>query len=369
MRIGIDISQIVYFGTGVSVYIENLAKALLEQDSNNSYTLFGSNLRKQGDLESFSKELKKYNKVRSRFYPIPQSILTILWNKFHHIPIEFFSGSVDIFHTSDWLEPPAKAKKVTTIHDLLVYKYPKFMHPGIVANQKLKLSWVKKESERIIVDSKNTKKDVVEILKIEHDRIRVVPLGVHPIFVPQPKEKNEITLKKYSIDGEYILTMGSSEPRKNITRVIEAFKQLPNANTLKLIVIGKHENNKHIQDDQDVTFLQDIDFHDLPSLYAGARCFVSPSLYEGFGFPVLEAMSCGTIVVTSDRGSLKEVAGEAAIIVDPAKTDSILEGIVKALTLSNSSYNEHIQKGIIWSKQFTWEKTAEKTLAVYNELL
>ena len=180
MKIGIDISQIVYEGTGVANYTRNLVENLLRIDKENEYILFFSSLRRR------YKKLKikyKKHKVKIKKFKIPPTFLDILWNRLHIFPIEWFIGKVDVFFSSDWTQPPTiSAKKVTTIHDLSIFKFPKEHHPKIVATQKRRLKWVKKECDLVICDSESTKKDVMEILKIPEDKLRVVYPGLDLTF-------------------------------------------------------------------------------------------------------------------------------------------------------------------------------------------
>ncbi len=177
MKIGIDISQIAYEGTGVANYTRNLVKKLLEIDKKNEYLLFFSSLR--GKLDISLTEFKNPRVKLKRFY-LPPTLLDFLWNRLHILPIEWLVGEVDVFLTSDWTEPPAKkAKKVTILYDLIVYKNPKETDKKIIAVQKRKLKWVKKESRAVICISEATKRDAMEILEIEEKRLKVIyPGGV-----------------------------------------------------------------------------------------------------------------------------------------------------------------------------------------------
>lgn len=366
MRIGLDISQLAYPNSGVAIYTVELVKYLLKMDKENEYVLFGSSFRRQSYLNK--RTWDDSARVKTCLYYFPQSFLRTLWNRFHIVPIENFLGRLDVFHSSDWIEPPAKAKKVTTIHDLLVYKFAQYMHPSIVENQKQKLSWVKKECTKIIVDSQSTKDDVMEILGIEEERLRVIYLGVGEEFVPQTKEKIATIRKKYHLEKDYIMSVGSIEPRKNIDRVITAFKNLDKKDEFTLAIIGRFAWGNRLDLGHGIMTLPTVEREDLPALYSGARCFVYPSLYEGFGLPILEAMSCGCPVITSDRGSLKEVAGNYAIIVDPVNDDLLYEAIKMILSASETHRTKRIKEGQEWVKQFSWEKTARQTKAVYEEL-
>lgn len=181
MRIGIDISQIVHEGTGVAHYTRNLVEALLKIDKKNEYILFGGSLRKKKFLDDYLEKFKKHKNVTVKTFHFPPLFLEFLWNKLHIFPVERLIGKIDVFLSSDWLQPPTKAKKVTTIHDLIVYKYPEsFQQKGghdIVVNQKRRLEWVKKEGDMIICDSEATKKDAMEILDIEEKRLKVIYPG------------------------------------------------------------------------------------------------------------------------------------------------------------------------------------------------
>lgn len=186
MKIGIDISQIVYEGTGVANYIKNLVMNLLKIDKENEYRLFFSSLRKKFPISNFkflNKSQAQNPKLQIKTFKFPPTLLDILWNKLHILPIEWFIGSVDIFLSSDWAQPPTiQAKKATILHDLSIFKYPKEHHPKIVAVQKRRLRWVKKECDLIICDSLATKKDALRLLGIEEARLRVVYPGGMPVI-------------------------------------------------------------------------------------------------------------------------------------------------------------------------------------------
>jgi len=180
MKIGIDISQIVHEGTGVAQWVTNLVSQLSRIDKENEYIFFFSSLRRKFPISNFQFLINsQFSNTKIRTFRIPPSLLDLLWNKLHILPIEWLIGDVDIFITSDWTEPPAiRAKKATILYDLIVYKYPNETDKKIVATQKRKLKWVKKESDMIFCISKATKKDAMEILGIEERRLRVIYPGV-----------------------------------------------------------------------------------------------------------------------------------------------------------------------------------------------
>lgn len=176
MKIGIDISQIVYPG-GVPQYLSQLVIHLLSSDKENEYVLFGSSFRQQEKLREFCQQFHDNPRVHLKLISLPPKLLDFIWNRLHIIPIEFFTGFLDIFLSSDWTQPPAKAKKATILYDLIVYQYPEEMAKEIVAVQKRRMKWVKKEVESIICISESTKKDAMKILDIAESRLHVVYPG------------------------------------------------------------------------------------------------------------------------------------------------------------------------------------------------
>lgn len=360
MKIGIDISQVTY-GTGVSRYTENLVRVLLSEDKKNNYFLFGGTLRRKSDLKRFLSTLR--GSFRAKLFPIPPTLADVIWNRLHIIKIETLIGKVDVFHSSDWSQPPSDAFKVTTVHDLVPLKFPKLTPPKIFAVHKRRLKWVKEEVDRIIVPSETTRKDLVNF-GVQSKRIRVVPEAPSSIYKPSKKSQIEKLKKGYKISGKYLLAVGTN-PRKNIERIMRAFDLVRAGEGLKLIIIGGETIFLRDKERRDVRFVGHIPEEEMSVFYTGAEALVYPSLYEGFGLPILEAFSCKTPVVTSNFGSLKEVAGNAAVLVDPYDTDSIVEGIKEALKYRK----ELIKKGVKRVKNFSWKKTAKKTLETYNEVM
>jgi len=177
MKIGIDVSQTAFSKTGVANFTLNMVNNLLKEDKKNEYVLFFSSLRKEFPVSNF--KFPVGSKVKIKKFRFPPTILDLLWNKLHILPIEKFIGDVDVFITSDWTEPPTKkAKKATILYDLIVYKYPQETDAKIVNVQKRKLAWVKKEVDKIICISEATKKDAEEILGINKDKLVVAYPGL-----------------------------------------------------------------------------------------------------------------------------------------------------------------------------------------------
>ena len=336
MRVGMDISQIAHKG-GVATYTTNLSQELSKvRDLEMVY--FYSSLRKP-----YHGELKNVKKFR-----LPPSLFEMLFNKWRNINIEHFLGPLDIFHSSDWVQPPSKAKKITTYHDVVPLKYPQWSHPNIVAVHKDRLKLVEAEIDHVIVVSETTKKDLLEISSIPEEKITVIYEGPSAEFKPQSDERIDQFKKKYNLPDKYVLAIGGIGERRNIKRIKDACKNY------NLVITG-----------QNIPWL---DLVDLELLYASAQVLVFCSLYEGFGLPILDAFSIGCPVVTSNASSMPEVGGNAALYVNPEKAEDIKEQL--NLLMRDSTLREDmIKKGFQRAKEFSWQKAAMETSQVYQKVL
>ncbi len=274
-----------------------------------------------------------------------------------------------------------KIPYIITVHDLIRYfdlrEYGKYIHrPNLRDRFYLGLDYKGiKKAARVIAVSQATKNDLMHYLKIPAARIKVIYEGIdHTTFKPSLHPSNF----KYP----YILSVGSEHPRKNLPALLRAFKELkeqPQFKDLKLIKVGKAGGREadfrrqtievidSLNLDGEVRFTEVVPEEDLRAYYSNAECLVLPSLYEGFGFPPLEAMACGCPVITSDSSSLPEVAGEAAIKVPPHDIEGLAEALEKVLT-DKELKKSLIAKGKAQAVKFSWEQTAKKTLEVYNEI-
>lgn len=357
MRIGIDITQAIY-ETGVSVYTRELVRALVKNYPEHEYVLYGGSLRRGGEMRSFVNSLGGGGNISQLITPISPTAADIIWNRLHTLPIERLTRECDVFHTSDWTEPPSKFPKVTTIHDFAPLKFASDTNPRIVSVHKRRLGLVKKESTIVIVPSHSTKKDAIQY-GIEERRVHVVPEASSEIYHKLPKAKVNSVLKKYKIIGRYALCVGRAE-RKNLDRTIKAFLKVKDkAGLTRLVVVGGTPNGQH----EFVQYVGHISTQDLVALHCGASVMLYASLYEGFGLPILESYACECPVVTSNVSSMPEVAGDAAILVDPYDVGSISEGIVIAIDKSENL----IKKARIELKKYSWDKVASETLKLYKK--
>lgn len=349
MKIGIDISQSAYKGTGVGRFTRGLIDSILTFEKKNEWFFFFSSLRNQLDY-------KIKLKIKSEGYqiydfPFPPSLLSLVWNKYHKFKIDYLLKDLDWFISSDWTEPPSSYKKATIVHDLVYKRFPETLHPLITKTQDKKLEHVRAESKIIFADSLSTKRDLVNFLNIDKNKIVVNYPGVN--IIKTKKDFDEKTLKKFNIKKRYLLTVGKIEPRKNIQRLIDAFVNL-NIENLELIIVGEYGWGPNIKSFRNVKYLGYAEDNELFSLYKSALFFIYPSLWEGFGYPIIEAMSLGTAVATSNTSSLKEISQNSALLFNPYKINEIQEAIKKLVY--DKTLREKLQKnGLRTSEKFTWE--------------
>lgn len=335
MKVGLDISQIIHPG-GVANYTKNLALEL-QKNKNLDTVFFFSAFR-----QSYKGGLKNVKQFK-----LPPSLFEVLFNRIRNVPIEKFIGPVDIFHSSDWVQPPAKAKKVTTYHDAIALKYPQWSHPKIVAVNKRRIKLVENEIDKVIAVSNSTRNDLLEVSKLKPSQVEVVYEGVSDDFKPAAENEKKIFRSKYNLPENFVLAIGGVGERKNLKRISEACKDFHLVISFKDLQVADEE---------------------LPLLYSSADALVYTTLYEGFGLPILEAFACGTPVVTSNISSMPEIAGDAAVFADPESPEDIRKKIKEVLN-DKDLKEELIKKGSKRAKDFTWEKTAEQTFKLYKTLL
>jgi glycosyltransferase involved in cell wall biosynthesis len=378
MNIGIDISSLIY-DRGVSRYNANLVKALCKEKDLNLF-LYGASLRQESKLKRITKEITKDSlaSVKINIQKLPPSLLTRFWD-FGFNPINKIFPKLDLFHSWDWIQPPDKdLPLVSTIHDLAILKYPETAHPKILKRHQKSWKILKDRKAHIIAVSQATKKDIIEQLEIPSSRIHVIyealPQETAQVANQLGEEKYEKIKHKLKLNKPYLLFVGTREPRKNLKRLIKAWDSL--AKTHDLIIAGEEGwdetgKNKTTKEGDRVVkprFLGKVSDQELVVLYSEADCFVYPSLYEGFGLPILEAFSFGTPVVTSNVSSMPEVAGNAAELVNPNNIEDIKKGIEKILNESEIKQRERLQKMIIRLQLFSWQRVAKETREIYERI-
>lgn len=258
---------------------------------------------------------------------------------------------LDVLHCPTHRGPlRSPAPLVVTVHDLAVFRHPDAFNRWARVYGRLVVPRVVAAARRVIAVSEFTKRELVELLRVPEERIRVVPNGIDGAFAPDGP----------AAGGDYVLAVGTLEPRKNLPRLAEAARRAD----VELRVVGARGWGDVRLRGNGVRWLGELPDAELAALYRGARCFAYPSLYEGFGIPVLEAMACGAPVVTSAGGATEEVAGGAAVLVDPLDASSIAAGIRAAA----DRRAELARRGLERARRFTWADSAAGTAAVYREV-
>lgn len=392
MKIGIDISRYIDKSGGVGIYAANLLKFLLKIDADNKYIgysffydCFPDGWNKKESAGIFSDYYTSPN-IYTNFSlnKIDWSTNTIKksWSRASIEGKEKLLGDVDVIHSTAYIVPELlRAKLVVTIHDLSFMLFPDFHTEENKTLLMKNLIYINSRPDKIICDSKQTKKDLIRFFHVPEEKIKVIYLGVDHVFSDHiSEEKKDIILAKHDLIGlDYILTVASIEPRKNFERIIKVFAEIVKDrkyNNLFLVCAGgagwKNETiyslvrEKGLE--EKVKFLGFVEETDLPVIYNRAKFFMYPSVYEGFGLPVLEAMASRVPVLTSNVSSLPEVAGDAAIMVDPYNEKEIYRASINLL--ENEKLRKELQaKGVERSNLFTWENTAFQTLEVYKEVL
>ncbi len=287
-----------------------------------------------------------------------------------------------LIHDPTGLIPLAasSARRVATIHDLIPYVHPENSTKMDWMIYHFWLPFVVKNLDGIITVSSHSKADIVRCLRVNPDRVTVIPEGVDWRYRPIEPWEVQRVLERHAISFPYILFVSAVEPRKkrkNLPRLLEAFARfLKWSKRWRLVIVGNRrksyppveETLERLELKPHVHFTGFVPEEDLPALYNGASLFIYPSLYEGFGLPILEAMACGTPAVTSNTSSLPEVAGEAAILVDPYDSEAMLEAMQKVLSDPGLAA-ELRSKGLTRAQGFRWERTARETISVYESLL
>ncbi len=357
--IGIDASRSVSAQpTGTELYSRYLIEALLDRAPDHFFFRLYFNQPPHSTFQNPKSEF--------RVIPFPR-----LWT---HIRL----STEMILHRPDLLFVPAHVLpivhprlSIVTVHDLGYVRFPEAHPPRQRWYLDRSTRWHARTAAHLLADSAATKRDLIEQYRARPDKITVAYPGLDPSVkrVDDP-DKIAHVKAKYQIDGDYVLYLGTIQPRKNLQRLITAFLQLPTA-SLQLIISGKpgwYADELLKQANDRVKFIGYVDAADKNALLSGSTAFVFPSLYEGFGFPVLEAMACGVPVLCSNTSSLPEVAGEAALLVNPLETEDIERGL-REITRNEDLRRVLIERGYQQIPKFTWQACAEIVLSVFESVL
>ncbi|MBS1810679.1 MAG: glycosyltransferase family 4 protein [Acidobacteria bacterium] len=367
MHIGIDAHAIGARQGGNETYIRNLITALAELDQQNRYTLYFS------EADAAKAWRNRYANFAVRLLPPPTPLV--------RVPIalayELRRRPVDVLHVQFTAPPFCPAPVVTTIHDLAFEHLPETFTRRGKMQLRLTVRHTARRAAHILTVSEYSRQDIIKTYRMPAEKVTVTHNGWEAQFTPLVAEREAETIKqKFGITKDYLLAVGSLQPRKNLIRLLRAYARLRAQQPgfqLQLVLVGRQlwlyeEILREIKQQNfatDVLVTNYVGDEDLPALYRSAVALVYPSLFEGFGLPPLEAMACGTPVITSNTSSLPEVVGQAALLIDPYDESAIAQAIWQIA--HDASLRQRLQKaGIAQAKQFTWRAAAEKTLAIYQ---
>ncbi len=371
MKITIDASGALGKKTGVGNYIYNLVNQLALIDNENDYSLYLNYFRLR-HTNPFSKDFKiTANRIPAKIQRNLQNYL--------NLPIELFIGKTDIFHGPNYFLPPTRsAKKIITVHDLTFVLYPETMHKNDHLYFQKYVPRSIEQADHVITISNSTKKALIEKLEVPEKKISITRMAAGNEFRPINNFKLvDQVLNKYNLPNKFILTVCTLEPRKNLVTLIKALSILKKNKELnqKLVVVGGSgwkSNDLHAAIDEldlqdSIIFPGYIGQDDLPAIYNACSLFLFPSLYEGFGIPLLEAMACGKTIISSNTSSMPEVVADAGILIDPLDEQKWAEQISK--TLSDLSLIKELgQKSLKRASGFSWQKMAKETLQIYKKV-
>lgn len=388
MQIGIDYTSAARQRAGIGRYTRELVSALLATDRSHHYTLFAA----VGDLpdDRWSREVDRLQAIRGsrlaiRSVPVSDEWLARLWHRLRlPIPVELIAGRLDVFYSPDFTLPPTRpdAHTLLTVHDLSFMHHPDAFVPPLRRYLERVVPRSIGRADIVLADSSHTRSDLMELFDVPPGKIRVITPGVDSRFRPDspadsrnPDSELQGLRERYGVGDEpYILSVGTLQPRKNYVRLIEAFSRMKatgesndgTPSPMQLLIAGGrgwlYEEILDAADKHDgVRVLGFVDDEDLPALYREAELFAFPSLYEGFGLPVLEAMACGVPVICSNTSSLPEVAGNAALLFDPLDVEELSAAMARGLE-DEALRQRMTERGLAQAARFTWQRSAQQLL-------
>ena len=352
MRIVIDVTPLSHPRTGIGNYMLGMLGGLAEAaEGRHELVLFApTGPRNVARLRAALDGIPA--KRRLVVVPPPSNVWRKLWSRGQRFPVERLVGALDVFHFSDWMYPPQRSGlRTTTVHDLLPLHHPEWVGPRTRALHVPKYHHAAETCDVIFANSKFTAEDVATSLGFPRGRLVVAYPGLHRRFTPDGPAAD--------LGRPYVFTAATAEPRKNLDTLLEAFARLrADRPELQLAIAGPGP----ALEGEGVRALGYVPDDDLPPLYRGAEAFVYPSLFEGFGIPIVEAMASGAPAVISSHPSMDEASGEAAVRVDPWSPEAMAAGIERALAEREAL----VPRGVEHAAQFTWRACGEAMLRGYE---
>jgi glycosyltransferase involved in cell wall biosynthesis len=376
VRVTLDLSPAVHRHAGLGRYAHELLSAALavapEHDYRVLYYMAGAGRGPEAPLDRLPAQVLRL--------PAKPWRMSVLLAHYARLNMDAWIRGGDVFHATDHLLPPLRRSKlVFTVHDLIYLFYPQYHLPLNRWYLTLMMPRFLRRADAIIAVSENTRRDVARLLKIPAERMTVIYEGVSAAYSPAlPPHEVARVRARYGLPERYLLFLGTLEPRKNLGALLAAYHALlaRGVPLPRLVIAGRKgwlfepifERVRALGLAEQVCFTDWVPEADAPPLLAGAEAFVYPSVYEGFGLPPLEAMACGTPVITSTASSLPEIAGDAALLVAPDDTAGLAQAIERVL--SDAALRADLRaRGLARAAQFTWEAAARQTLAVYHQVL
>ena len=367
MRIGIDARKLHDFGIGT--YIRNLLRQLARQDRQTEYVV----LARPADCEALAT-------LGENFRAVPETAGNYSIAEQIRVPLALRREGVTLFHAPHYVLPPlVMCRSVVTIHDCIHLMFPQYLPNRIALTYaRVSIGLASRRATRVLTVSESSKRDILRFVDIPAEKIDVIYNAYDERFGVEPREEDVARVReRYQLHDPFVLYAGTVKPHKNVERLIEAFDLVRKhgLDDLKLVLIGdeiskyaalrravhSHQLHKYVR------FLGYLPEETLAVMYRLASVFVFPSLYEGFGLPPLEAMASGTPVVTSNVSSLPEVAGDAAVLVDPYDSTSIAGGIERVL--GDDALRRNLrEKGLARAKQFSWDTSVRRVREIYQEV-
>jgi glycosyltransferase involved in cell wall biosynthesis len=366
MRIGIDFHSAEDEGSGNCVYIRNLVDGLIQKSQEDEFFLYVTDR-----THNYYKRFEDVNNVH--LCSIGSTNFLI---RFIVLGIKTFINKIDLLFVQYAAPFVYRGKLVVTVHDISFIHFPNCFNKLELFYHNILIPINIKRAYKVLTVSEFSRQDIIKHYLVPDNKVKAISNGVNRIFKSMPDlEKARAVLNGYNIFGKFILFVGRINSRKNVIALIKAFNNLKNSSKIshKLIIIGKNDflseviknEIKNCLHKNEIIMLGYVLEEHLPSFYNLADLFVYPSLYEGFGLPVLEAMSCGCPVITSKNSSLPEVAGAAGILIDPLNVEELANAMMKVI--NNSEFRKDmVKKGIEHAGKFSWEKAAQETLEVFR---
>ena len=374
MRIGFDLRSFLKAETGVGVYLKNLLHSLAEIDKANTYYLLSASLKVR-----FPKaKLPEFAKSRFRDLILPSQLLDRRWSRGRGPRFDaFFQRQMDLTHSPTPLILPTAGKALATVHDLFYVDHPEKTDKDTRAHFVRQTGASLDRADGIIAASHYTREDMLAKFPIDASKVRVIHHGTHKRFkVPLSTAFKRVLQDKYQLPEEFLLFVGAVEPRKNLPCLVDALKILEDRlGRIPLLIIGRKGSDYHNLQarikrnglESSVRVLDYLPDEDVQGIYGLSTLFVFPSLCEGFGFPLLEAMASGVPIAASRAAALPEIAGDAALYFDPGSPEAIADALQRGLE-ETETRRRLVERGRLRIQEFDWARSARATLDFYQAL-